>query len=749
MFIVEGQLRGGLCRTRACRRTRNEADGFVPPQDGPLWVSAQPLRALLPFLLFGVLLAGTSSSAVAEQSPSESFRESVTVTLVEVPVTVLARDGTPVRGLTAGDFRISDEGHARPVRHFEVVDAARLSGSAPVPAAARLHVVLLFDLSNSSPGNIERVREAAVSFVRNQLRPFDLASVATWSGEHGFNVLTSFTSDRDLLALAIDTLGHPSYFKVADPLLLSAIGAETTGQQALESRRSEVLDEMAQASRDVDAIQREQHDQYLRQRLRAQMDSFGSFARMLDSIHGRKQVILLSEGFDPKLVQGKRGSTDSAMEQLEATVSGQPWRVNSDERWGFTETNNDLTRMGDLFRRSDVVLQAIDIKGLRSDVDARGGYSPVSNESLFLMTHPTGGEVFKNANDLRRSFEHLIEQQEVVYVLGFEAPVGSRPGSFHDLTVNVDKPGVRVGHRAGYYEPSGHVSPLEKTLTTAEILLNDLGGNDLDLSMLAVPFLLPDGEWKVPVILEMPGSALLQGVEGDQLTAQIYVYGFDPQGAIRDFLHQQITLDLSRVRETVRQRGIKFYGTLRFLPGSYSVKALVRVDQSDRTGFLRRDLDVGDGAAPRLLPPLLLEDTGGWVMVKAPPRTADEAIYPFHLGDRSFIPAAGARVDAGRQYEVALFAYNMGDPEQIRAGVRAADGSSTPAALSVVGRVATEGVEASKLLMKLDTTGLSPGEYSLEFVLTPPADPIPRSCALPLVVTAPDSPDGKSPRREY
>src|SRR6185436_12166554 len=107
--------------------------------------------------------------------------------------------------------------------------------------------------------------------------------------------------------------------------------------------------------------------------------------------------------------------------------------------------------MGELLRRSDVVLHAIDIKGLRTDVDASAGLKRSSNEGLYLLTRPTGGEVFKNANDLSSSFRSLLKRQEVVYILGFQAS-GSNPGRFHSLKVKVKMPGATASHRSGYYE---------------------------------------------------------------------------------------------------------------------------------------------------------------------------------------------------------------------------------------------------------------------------------------------------------
>src|SRR5437867_2803309 len=144
--------------------------------------------------------------------------------------------------------------------------------------------------------------------------------------------------------------------------------------------------------------------------------------------------------------------------------------------------------MARLFRGSDVVLHGVDIRGVRVQNDLQTGATINSNEALFLLSKPTGGDVFRNSNDLTRDLDQMLRQQEVVYILGFQAPA-DHPGKFHDLKVRVNgvHGSTRVFHRAGYYE-AGAENALERTLTNAEIILNDIPQPDIAVSTLAVPF---------------------------------------------------------------------------------------------------------------------------------------------------------------------------------------------------------------------------------------------------------------------
>jgi hypothetical protein len=52
------------------------------------------------------------------------LNESITVSYVEVPVTVVDRAGNPVRGLTQANFELVDEGKKLPITGFEAIDFA-------------------------------------------------------------------------------------------------------------------------------------------------------------------------------------------------------------------------------------------------------------------------------------------------------------------------------------------------------------------------------------------------------------------------------------------------------------------------------------------------------------------------------------------------------------------------------------------------------------------------------------------------
>src|SRR6266540_3270553 len=103
-----------------------------------------------------ILIALCCSTAFAQ------LKESISVNVVEVPVTVVDGSGNAVRGLTAANFKLVDQGKERAITSFDTIDlSVRQSAITPMNPAARRNFMLLFDLSFSTPKSLARAQEAA------------------------------------------------------------------------------------------------------------------------------------------------------------------------------------------------------------------------------------------------------------------------------------------------------------------------------------------------------------------------------------------------------------------------------------------------------------------------------------------------------------------------------------------------------------------------------------------------------------
>lgn len=145
-------------------------------------------RPSLLSVFFCVLLWPSIAAAMrsAQQRPQATFR----ATIDAVRVDTLVMDGrTPVRGLTADDFELRDNGV------LQRIDAVQF-GEVP------LSVTLVLDVSGSVDGQpLDHLKDAANAAVR-ALAPDDRAALLAFAQRLYLDA--SFTTDRNRLRLAIE-----------------------------------------------------------------------------------------------------------------------------------------------------------------------------------------------------------------------------------------------------------------------------------------------------------------------------------------------------------------------------------------------------------------------------------------------------------------------------------------------------------------------------------------------------------------
>src|SRR4051812_265223 len=295
-----------------------------------------------------------AASAVAQ------MHETVNVHIVEVPVSVVDSGGNPIRGLTAANFEVYDGGQKQAITSFDKVDFASkevMSASAisPLNPSARRSFLLLFDLGYSSPRSLVRAQEAARRFVSTAVQPRDLVGVGTIDVERGFRPLTAFTTDHELVAAAIN---DPRNFRGSDPLQIG--NRAFVGVFTLEGTTREVGDATvtpdnavpvdkahplaATGAPEMGEIQTRftrSNEQAIASRVEKQVDYLADLAKTLRAVPGRKQVILLSEGFDAKFLQGRDArDAQASARDFDAATHGEVWNVKSDQQYGSASTQS-------------------------------------------------------------------------------------------------------------------------------------------------------------------------------------------------------------------------------------------------------------------------------------------------------------------------------------------------------------------------------------------------------------------------
>jgi VWFA-related protein len=173
-----------------------------------------------PVNILAVALACVPAALAAQpavRAPAQAPMEYVRVVdrpwqRVAITVTVTDARGRPVRGLTAGDFVITDGG-----RSVSIADFGPEEGRRDRP----LSVAVLLDLSASMSGQVRRVEEAARALLAG-LRPGDQVMVAKFN--HQVTVLQPFTGsleeDDDRLRNLGRAHGGTAIFRAIGSILL-------------------------------------------------------------------------------------------------------------------------------------------------------------------------------------------------------------------------------------------------------------------------------------------------------------------------------------------------------------------------------------------------------------------------------------------------------------------------------------------------------------------------------------------------
>jgi VWFA-related protein len=163
---------------------------------------------------------------------SQDFTLSVKVQLVMEAVVVKDKDGKPIKGLTAKDFAVTEDGVPQTVHlceHENLADEAK-----PLPVSKsedediklyknltrtqiapetednqryknRRLLALYFDMSAMQPADQLRALEAAQQFIRTQMTTVDLVSILRYQGG-SVDILQDFTADRNKLLSILATL---------------------------------------------------------------------------------------------------------------------------------------------------------------------------------------------------------------------------------------------------------------------------------------------------------------------------------------------------------------------------------------------------------------------------------------------------------------------------------------------------------------------------------------------------------------
>jgi VWFA-related protein len=690
------------------------------------------------FLLGLTLIAGWSPAGQNNQN----FGGSTDVVLIEIPVHVSVK-GRPVRGLTAANFEVLEGKKKQKIVGFDVFDLALLdpnemSDSLGLTAASRRNFLFLFDLSNTLPAGVVRAREAAIEMVAGSLHPADLAGVATYSKSQGLNMVLGFSPDRGQVIAALEGLGVVNPFeRIGDPLNLTIRALESTitalqGEGATDEggglgARPDANALLLEQLKDMQPMVNRGGRDVVKSQITDLSLSLDELARILDSVTGRKQIVLFTNGFDSDIVFG---TTDQArIQEITAAVQfGQTWRVDSEERFGAGDAQITLLSMLENFRRSDSAVHTVDTGGLRAagatGVANAGANLGRGHDGLFMIANETGGQFYRNANDLGEAMDDLLDRTSVTYVLTIQPKADHMDGEYHELKVRLKNgpKGASISHRPGYLASSTYsdLGDAERQISTAEMLVSGTDGGRIGTNVLAAAFGTLDERAYVMTAIEIDGGSLMSGQGSNVVPAEIYTYAFDSEGRVHDFFTQAIDLDLYKVGYRM-QSGFKLMSYLRLVPGEYRLRTLIRNAETGATGLATTLIEVPDfhDGSPNLRPPFFIEAADRWLVGEGKRQTEDNLAYPLEAGGDRLIPASKPVLPVGQEIPVLLVGHRLPETLEAHASFRplGAQGSTHEAEVTLGSRRKDlTGVE--RIMARLRSSKMPAGDYELLMTLS-------------------------------
>lgn len=477
-----------------------------------------------------------------EQQPQ--FRTRVEAVVLDV--SVLGRDAIPVRGLTAADFTVLEDGKPQAISTFTPVDLPGLERTAPAwvrdaprdtsandeVADGAIYVILLDDVANAL---IPTLAQNCARLVIDALRPDDLAAVVFIANKRAGQV---FTRDRSRLLAAVERYRGPS-----------------GGGGALSALAPRML-----------------------------VDTLGDLADGLSALPARrKAIVYISTGLPIDLSSAMPDSLDW-QEILRAHDTG-----------AFV---HQLLGTFDRARRANVNVYCLDPIGLAS---ARRN---VEQDFLRTLSQNTGGFTVTDANDPQPGVAQIFRENSSYYLLGYQPANQRTEGRFRKIEVRVNRPGVTVRTRSGYMEPGR--ARAAATAKAADALGTAMSGflpkKDVSIRVTAAPFALSTRKQAALAIVVglQPGreAASARGAAGtpaleelDVLVSAYDMFG-DRKGSER--LRARV-----RLRAGAAQRdSCEVLSRLDLNPGRYQLR--VAATMRGRTGSVYHDVEVPDFAGSAL-----------------------------------------------------------------------------------------------------------------------------------------------------
>ena len=510
----------------------------------------------------GVVLLTVFALLPAIPSGQQQPRFKAAVEAVVLDASVLDKDGMPVRGLTKADFILFEDGQPQAITAFTAIDLPDVEHRGPTvfPDAPR-------DVRSN-----DEVKEGTIWVI--------VLDDAVTGGP-------AMLRGRQYAHQVLERLG-PTDIAAVVFVVNKRAGQEFTRDR---SRLAAAIDRYRMGGGAIDELAP-----------RMVTDTLRSVVEGLAEIpQRRKAIVFVSEGL--------------AFDFAKAAPQGLEWQKLIDTMEAGSTIAN-LVDFFDVARRANVSVYCIDPSELKV-----GSGPHLKSEFLQTLSQNTGGFTVTQTNDPRPGIVQMYRENASYYILGHVSSNERREGRFRRIEVKVNRPGVTVRTRQGYFEPRpvkvDAAKPAPDALPAA--MTGFFPKADVPMQMTAAPFALP-GRPEAAVLLVLGVGA----VKTEDATAweapatvddiEVLAGAYNMLGDLRasERFHARPDARRDEAGGVVRQ----VVSRLVLRPGAYHVR--VAAGTAGRTGSVHYDVTVPDFAGAQLaLSGLLLGDATAKLSVPA------------------------------------------------------------------------------------------------------------------------------------
>jgi len=308
--------------------------------------------------------------------------------------------------------------------------------------------VILLDALNTTLPHQAYVRYQMIKYLEKMPEG---QPVAVYTLGSKLTLLQDFTSDPAVLRNIVKTLKGK-----ASPLQDNPAGGP--GQELLPAgladsglMPAQMLQSMMQFEQERVAFQTDLRVTYT-------LAALNSISRALAGYPGRKNLIWISEAFplsiDPNMelsndiFAGTRNYGQQIAKAADSLIDAQVAVYPVDARGLEGSSLFDASNAGrDKFGRS----MGANPSRMGTALSAESSALQATHSTMLDMAERTGGKAFYNRNDIDGAIRSSIDDGSTYYTLAYYPENKDWNGKFRKIQVKVNKSGVKVRHRLGYY----------------------------------------------------------------------------------------------------------------------------------------------------------------------------------------------------------------------------------------------------------------------------------------------------------